>query len=88
MIEEEKESIIPEGYNQLAQSLLPGTGGVMATAYHKTIEGEKWIFIKIDDPVAEDNEVKEYGLGPMPIRLITTINHVIGDVMSLNRIHS
>lgn len=80
--------MIPEGYNEMAQSTLPGTGGVIATAYQKLFYGETWVFFKIEDPAAEENEINEYELGPIPIRLIKTLNHVVGDVMFLKGIRT
>lgn len=80
------ESKVPEGYVEFAQSILPGTGGIRATAYHNTIDSEKWIFILLEDPIA-DKDKKVNVIGPLLLRTITTLNHIIGDIMFINRIN-
>lgn len=76
--------MIPDGFIQFAQSCLNGNGGIVATAYSKNIEGEKNVLITIDDPVTDP--ITTYNLGPIPVRSITTLNHIIQDIIFLNKL--
>ena len=76
---------IPEGFSQFAESSLSGTGGIRATAYHKNIENEKWILITMEDPSTSQDKHVSY-IGPLLLRSITTLSHVIEDIMFFNKI--
>lgn len=73
--------MIPKGYSQIAETLLPGTGGVSAVAYQKRVEGEKKLFVLFRDPIEGEIE-----MGPFPVRYLATLNHIIQDVLFLNGI--
>jgi len=76
--------LIPEGYREFAKSCLNGNGGITATAYAKTVEMEKWVLITIEDPATTPSTV--YNLGPIPLRSISTLNHIIQDIIFINRL--
>lgn len=78
--------MIPEGYREFAKSCLNGNGGITATAYANTVAGEKWVLITIEDPATIPSTI--HNLGPIPLRSITTLNHIIQDVLFINKITS
>lgn len=82
VLEKKVKVAVPDGFMRQAESLLTGTGGVVATSYIGLQDGVKMVYILINNPA----ENKQYGIGPMSLYACSTIEHVLRDTLDLCKI--
>lgn len=70
-----------QGYSQIALSQLSGTGGIQVTALEKRIDNQKIVQL-----VIEGSHLKKPKNLEINLNEVTTIAHVLEDIIYLNKL--
>jgi len=78
----EMKDYLKNGYVQVAESSLSGTGGIRITALEKRVDGKQLIQLFIENP----NNRKADKNFEININEVSTLAHILDDLMYLNKL--